>query len=100
MTEARITIAPSHPSLAGHFPGEPIVPAALLLDHAISHVEQVFGRRVVMISAAKFLTPVRPGQSVNINVRRGDEDRAVATGSVDGTIVFSVSLALRRQDAR
>jgi 3-hydroxymyristoyl/3-hydroxydecanoyl-(acyl carrier protein) dehydratase len=99
VTEPRIVvIEPGHPSLSGHFPGEPIAPAALLLDHAVSYVEEVVGGRVAAISTAKFLTPVRPGQAVVLKVRHGDDNWAVVTGSIDGTAAFSLSLALRRRD--
>lgn len=52
-----------HPTAAGHFPGNPIIPGALLLDHALSAIG---AGAPVEIQVAKFLRPVRPGDSVAI----------------------------------
>jgi 3-hydroxymyristoyl/3-hydroxydecanoyl-(acyl carrier protein) dehydratase len=63
-----VTIAAEHPALAGHFPGAPILPAVLLLDETMRALEQerapsAGGWR---ISAAKFLKPVGPGETLSI----------------------------------
>ena len=94
MTETSLTIDSEHPSLPGHFPGDPIVPGAILLDHAIANVERAFGRKVAMILAAKFLVPVRPQQTVIFVSERDDEDRVTVTASVSGAIVCSMLVAL------
>jgi 3-hydroxymyristoyl/3-hydroxydecanoyl-(acyl carrier protein) dehydratase len=95
MTEPiSLTIDPAHPSLAGHFPGDPIVPGAILLDYAIGHIERSFSRKVATILAAKFHVPVRPLQTVTFRVARGDKDRVTVTASVGSTIVCSLSVAL------
>ena len=39
-----LNIPPDHPAFAGHFPGRPIVPGVLLLDHALLLAEQRMGR--------------------------------------------------------
>ena len=52
-----------HPTAAGHFPGSPIIPGALLLDHAL---RAIGAAAPVEIQVAKFLRPVRPGDSVAI----------------------------------
>lgn len=51
-----------HPTAAGHFPGNPIIPGALLLDE----VARVIGG-VTAIRAAKFFRPVRPGESLRVD---------------------------------
>jgi 3-hydroxymyristoyl/3-hydroxydecanoyl-(acyl carrier protein) dehydratase len=52
-----------HPTAAGHFPGNPIIPGALLLDQAL----RAIGADVPLeIQVVKFLSPVRPGDSVAI----------------------------------
>jgi 3-hydroxyacyl-[acyl-carrier-protein] dehydratase len=56
-----------HPTAAGHFPGNPIIPGALLLDtvlHTIAGDSATAGTCV--IRAAKFLRPVRPGDRIRI----------------------------------
>ena len=56
-----------HATAAGHFPGNPIIPGALLLDevlHAVgAHAE---GGKAIAIRVAKFFRPVRPGDSMRL----------------------------------
>jgi 3-hydroxyacyl-[acyl-carrier-protein] dehydratase len=56
-----------HPTAAGHFPGNPIIPGALLLD---SVIHAIFGAGPIStpyeIRAVKFLRPVRPGDGIRI----------------------------------
>jgi len=95
MTEPHaLMIERTHPSLAGHFPGEPIVPGAILLDHAICHVERMVGRKVAAIHVAKFLAPVRPQQAVVFSIKGSDTERVSLIGSVSGANVFSVTVTL------
>jgi 3-hydroxyacyl-[acyl-carrier-protein] dehydratase len=58
---------PDHPTAAGHFPGNPIIPGALVLDHVVRAIG-IDGP--VEIQVAKFLGPVRPGDRVAIRWRR------------------------------
>lgn len=97
MNETRAVFEPSHPSLAGHFPGDPIVPAALLMDHAISFVEESLARRVAAVATAKFLKPVRPQETVVIRIHSSDDDRVTVKGTVDSTTAFTMSIVLQRQ---
>lgn len=95
MTETvALTIDPEYPSLPGHFPGDPIVPGAILLDFAIAHVERSLGRKVAMIRDAKFLVPVRPQQTVIFGYGHSDNARVKVTASVGSAIVCSFSFAL------
>ncbi len=62
-SEALHRFDPGHPTAAGHFPGNPIIPGALLLDHALGAI----GAGIPLeIQVAKFLRPVRPGDSISI----------------------------------
>ena len=58
-----LCIPAGHPSAAGHFPGNPIVPGALLLDAVVAAIA---GEGGVVIRAAKFLRPVRHGARVEL----------------------------------
>ncbi|WP_432260774.1 AMP-binding protein [Cupriavidus sp. TMH.W2] len=57
-----------HPAIAGHFPGHPIVPGVVLLDHAVLALGAALGRPLAVTQAGmlKFLSPVRPGERVEI----------------------------------
>lgn len=57
-----IQFASDHPVAEGHFPGNPIIPGALLLDEVIKSV--IGDRDAVVIQSAKFFRPIRPGETV------------------------------------
>lgn len=78
-----------HPTAAGHFPGNPVIPGAVLLDVVL---RVVFGGELgaCEVRSAKFLHPVRPGDVMSIRWNEGDSirfdcavgERPVLTGSV------------------
>ncbi len=55
-----------HPTAEGHFPGNPIIPGALLLDEVLLAIAEGEGRTVgaCVIRSAKFLHLVRPGDRI------------------------------------
>jgi 3-hydroxyacyl-[acyl-carrier-protein] dehydratase len=72
MTASTLTldIPENHPSFAGHFPGQPILPGVLLLQRVMSFAEATLQRPLVQYSIhnAKFLAPVLPQDSVRITL--------------------------------
>jgi 3-hydroxymyristoyl/3-hydroxydecanoyl-(acyl carrier protein) dehydratase len=61
-----ILIPPSHPALAGHFPGNPVVPGLVLLDHVAAALERWRGQRVAGLPHVKFLRPLAPGEAADL----------------------------------
>ena len=59
-----IIFAADHPAAQGHFPGNPIIPGAVLLD-------EVLGVAAFEILSVKFLRPVRPGARVTLRWENG-----------------------------
>lgn len=61
-------IAQDHPAFAGHFPGQPIVPAVVLLAEALAAIETATGRAPDewRLSGAKFLQAVGPGARLTL----------------------------------
>ncbi|CAG9174746.1 hypothetical protein LMG23994_02946 [Cupriavidus pinatubonensis] len=57
-----------HLAIAGHFPGNPVVPGVVLLDHAILQIGAALGQPldVAQVGTVKFLSPVRPGERVEV----------------------------------
>jgi len=69
LTQSReMQFSREHPTAAGHFPGNPIIPGAVLLDEILS---AIFAGAAgpCTIRSAKFLQPVRPGDRVLIRWR-------------------------------
>ena len=62
------SFAVDHPTAAGHFPGHPIIPGAVLLDQVIRVLQEALQEELptLEIRAAKFLHPVRPGDTMQI----------------------------------
>jgi len=87
-------LQPDHPASQGHFPGDPIIPGAVLLSETLQAIEAGLGASLVpfQITSAKFLHPTRPGDRVVIEfsrTTRGDirfacavAGRAVLTGQM------------------
>ncbi|MGF6346372.1 AMP-binding protein [Variovorax sp. W2I14] len=68
------TVPVDHPSFAGHFSGQPLLPGALVLAEvmeAIQRVPALVARLGVSptLAAAKFLAPVRPGSTLSIELQ-------------------------------
>lgn len=88
--------ASDHPTAAGHFPGNPIIPGAVLLDEVLQAVSAEDRRpfTTLEILSAKFLRPVRPGDRLIIRSKTlasGDTqfecalsvgDQSVLTGTI------------------
>ncbi|WP_428423141.1 3-hydroxyacyl-ACP dehydratase FabZ family protein [Methylibium sp.] len=66
-------IAADHPAFAGHFPGRPLLPGALLLAEVMEALRTSpplsarIGERPT-IAHAKFLAPIGPGDELGITV--------------------------------
>lgn len=60
---------PDHPCYADHFPGDPLVPGALLLAWIeAALIEHAPGCRLAAIEQCKFRAPLRPGQHYRIDI--------------------------------
>lgn len=67
---ARWSIEASLPALDGHFPGQPVLPGALLLDWALATLVPA-GAAPVRVRSAKFIAPVQPGCTLGLCVPGG-----------------------------
>ena len=88
----RFRVPHDHPALAGHFPGHPVVPGVLVLDHVVAALEARAGALPSLrLPRVKFLAPLFPGEEADIalagaggrwrfTVQRGDT--CIASGEL------------------
>jgi 3-hydroxymyristoyl/3-hydroxydecanoyl-(acyl carrier protein) dehydratase len=58
-----------HPSLPGHFPGQPVVPGVVLLDRIVAAIEATHGPLgPTRLPQVKFLQPLLPGEEARIEL--------------------------------
>lgn len=98
--ETSITIAGDHPAFTGHFPGQPVVPAVVLLAEALAGIEVATGRapHEWTVSGAKFLQPVGPGAVLTIVHEDSRDGRRFEIRS-GATLVASGTLATKGSPA-
>jgi len=82
---------PDHAAAQGHFPGNPVIPGALLLSEALRAIETSLGKNLCpyQIRSAKFFHPVRPGERVSIDFSGCDEKRISFSCKVGATTVLA-----------
>jgi len=85
------TFPSDHATAQGHFPGNPIIPGALLLSEALRAIETSLGKDLCpyQIRSAKFVRPVRPGERVSIAFSRRDEKRISFSCKVGAALVLA-----------
>jgi 3-hydroxyacyl-[acyl-carrier-protein] dehydratase len=81
-------IKSDHPALAGHFPGRPVVPGVILLDHVAAAAKDAFGLGAPDgLPRVKFAAPVLPGEDVRIAMKRRGAARVIFTLRVGERVV-------------
>ena len=75
-----LQIDAAHPALAGHFPGNPLVPGVVVLERVAAALRAWRGERVEKLDA-KFVQPLRPGEAATIAL---DDDGARVRFEVTG----------------
>jgi len=94
--EVRRAIRANHPSLAGHFPDQPLVPGVLILDEVLAALrDRRKDCQFAAIPAVKFLRPLEPERrftirfsasaedASNVNFCCHIEDRVIAEGKLE-----------------
>jgi 3-hydroxymyristoyl/3-hydroxydecanoyl-(acyl carrier protein) dehydratase len=93
--------AEGHPATDGHFPGNPIIPGAVLLREIIASVSATpetpdgDATRCREIRSAKFHYPVRPGDTLIISWTEEAGGEVRFSGSVAGSDRPAVTGTLR-----
>lgn len=95
MTRLNLKIADGHPATEGHFPGNPIIPGALLLAEVLRCIEGALGQRFAACNVrnAKFHFPVRPGNDVEIEYSCSPHNEIIFQCAVSGKKVLSGAIS-------
>jgi 3-hydroxymyristoyl/3-hydroxydecanoyl-(acyl carrier protein) dehydratase len=83
-----LEISAEHPAYAGHFPGFPVLPGAVLIDAALNAIaaSKRLDLRQWHLASVKFLDMVRPGDALFLE----------HGGPVNGSIRFTIRIADRK----
>jgi len=93
--EAERAISVHHPALAGHFPGNPIVPGVLILDEVLQAARQWRGSvNLLAIESVKFSAPLTPGKPFSIELREAGPSQIVFECRHDGSKLASGTLTV------
>lgn len=64
-----LCVPPGHPCLPGHFPGQPLVPGVVVLEHVARALCAWRQQRLAGIREVKFLAPLFPGERAELQLR-------------------------------
>jgi 3-hydroxymyristoyl/3-hydroxydecanoyl-(acyl carrier protein) dehydratase len=91
---AALYVGGDHPSLPGHFPGHPIVPAVIILERVADELKSWRGMRVARVVEAKFVAPLLPNQRAELTLSESGtsrfrfvvtlDDQALVRGLIEG----------------
>ena len=86
-------ISVRHPALAGHFPGNPVVPGVVILDEVLGAVSEFAGRsvRTTGLPNVKFSAPLSPGEEFEIVFESKGNGRA-AFSVRNGARIFAAGV--------
>ncbi len=92
--EETTSIDPEHPALAGHFPGNPVVPAVVILQNVFEALRKSIldPIQVVAIPHAKFISPLLPEEALIIKLESEEVGEAIFTCHVDSRLIATGSL--------
>lgn len=90
--EASIRFAADDPCLEGHFPGNPIVPAAAILSEVVTLVESALARTVVEVTRAQFRQPLAPEVTWPVMIEAADDGTVAVSSRVGGKAALTVRL--------
>ena len=96
MSKLNICFPQDHPALAGHFPGNPIIPGVMLLEEILEHFQRQHPDASTNgFSSVKFLRPLKPEHTtyVEFKVINDNKVKFICADSSDifaqGEIKFS-----------
>ena len=97
---AELSFPPELRVFAGHFPGQPIVPAVYLVEAATCAAGRALGRSLALsgVRSAKFTRPLLPGDSATLRAElreEGEELELSGELSVGDVVAATLAVSLR-----
>lgn len=86
-----LRIDSGHPSLAGHFPGNPVVPGVVVLERVAAALREWRGARIARLDA-KFVRPLLPDEAAQIELAGEASRVSFAVTHADGGTLASGTL--------
>lgn len=101
MTTLELLFPEDLPAVQGHFPGNPIVPGALLLAETLQALGAAMGVKLTPgnVKAAKFFSPVRPGERVEIEFSQAAAGDIRFSCAVSGRAVMNGQVQWKQTSA-
>jgi 3-hydroxyacyl-[acyl-carrier-protein] dehydratase len=94
MTSA-FTINPDHPALPGHFPGNPVVPGVVVVEHLIAALAVLHPMRTCTgVRRMKFLRLLRAGEMAEVSFGEAKADGITVKARVAGEPLVDGRLTL------
>ncbi len=95
--ERIVTIDADHPSLAGHFPGHPVVPGVVMLGEVMNAIREMAKVNIefVGVPSAKFMSPLSPGEPLRIRLDQQGDGATEFTCTTGSRLIASGCLRYR-----
>jgi 3-hydroxymyristoyl/3-hydroxydecanoyl-(acyl carrier protein) dehydratase len=93
--QAALRIDSTHPALAGHFPGNPVVPAVVMLERVAAALRTWRGERVEKLDA-KFVQPLLPDEEAVIELHAKSARIRFTVARADGVALARGTLQVAR----
>jgi 3-hydroxyacyl-[acyl-carrier-protein] dehydratase len=95
--ERVVIISADHPTLAGHFPGHPVVPGVVVLGEVMEAIRRTAQGTIEFVGAPsiKFISPLNPGEPLTIRWEQHADGTTAFTCTVSRRIIASGCLHYR-----
>jgi 3-hydroxymyristoyl/3-hydroxydecanoyl-(acyl carrier protein) dehydratase len=92
----KLMFSKQHPSIEGHFPGNPVVPAVAILSELMAWAESETGRRVIGVKSARFRSALHPEVCWTAEMEKRSGGTLGITCRDQGRVTMSAKLFLER----